>query len=187
MAMPLSRPVPLQSPAAWRYGVPAIVLHWLLALLIAAMVALGWYMTTIDRQPQGPWYFDLHRSVGLLVGGLVSLRLLWRLSHGPAPLPARLPRWQVQLSSITHWLLYACMIVMPITGFIGASYSRSGVRFFGLLLPGWSAPSREVAHLFFNIHSAAAWVLVGLVVLHAAAGLKHLLVDRDAVFQRMWF
>ena len=176
-----------QTPAAWRYGVPAIVVHWLLALLIAGLVALGWYMMTIEKQPQGPWYFDLHRSVGLVVAGLVVLRVLWRLTHGPAPLPASLPRWEVKLSSITHWLLYACMVAMPVTGFIGASYSRSGVKFFGLSMPAWSVPNHDRAELFFSIHSITVWVLVGLVVLHAAGGLKHLLVERDAVFQRMWF
>jgi len=79
------------------------------------------------------------------------------------------------------------MVVMPVTGFIGASYSRSGVKFFGLSMPAWSVPIHDRAELFFSIHSITVWVLVGLVVLHAAGGLKHLLVERDAVFQRMWF
>jgi cytochrome b561 len=185
--MPNTRSVRIPTTAAWRYGMPAIVLHWLLALLIAGMVALGWYMMSIEKQPQGPWYFDLHRSVGLMVAALVVLRVLWRLTHGPAPLPASLPRWQVRLSSTTHWLLYACMIVMPVTGVVGAGYNRSGLQFFGLALPAWSAPDRELSHFFLNIHSFTVWILVGLVVLHAAAGLKHLMVERDAVFQRMWF
>ena len=175
------------TPAVWRYGVPAIVLHWLLAALIVFLAGLGWYMMTIEEEPQGPWYFDLHRSIGLVVAALVILRVLWRVFHKPAPLPPNLPEWQVRLASITQWLLYACMIVMPVTGFLGSMYSRAGVRFFGLPLPAWSAPNRPVSHLFFNIHSSAVWVLVALVALHALGGLKHLLVDRDAVFQRMWF
>jgi cytochrome b561 len=174
------------SPAAWRYGRPAIALHWLLAALITFLVGLGWYMMTIERLPQGPWYFDLHRSIGLLVFGLVVLRILWRLLHRPAPLPASLPRWQVQLSSLTEALLYACMVVLPVTGYLGTSHSKSAVKFFGLALPVWAAPDRTASHLFFQIHSVTVWVLVGLVALHAAGGLKHLLVDRDGVFQRMW-
>lgn len=86
--MPNTRSVRIPTTAAWRYGMPAIVLHWLLALLIAGMVVLGWYMMTIEKQPQGPWYFDLHRSVGLIVAALVVLRVLWRLTHGPAPAAA---------------------------------------------------------------------------------------------------
>jgi cytochrome b561 len=185
--MPNSGTLRVPTTAAWRYGMPAIVLHWVLALLIAGMVALGWYMMTIEKQPQGPWYFDLHRSLGLVVAALVVLRVLWRLSHGPAPLPASLPRWEVQASSLAHWLLYVCMIVMPVTGILGAGYNRSGLQFFGVALPVWAAPDRALSHLFFNVHSFTVWILVALVVLHAAAGFKHLLVERDAVFQRMWF
>ena len=175
-----------RTTAAWRYGTPAIVLHWVLGLLIVFMAALGWYMMTIEKQPQGPWYFDLHRSVGLAVAALVILRVLWRLTHGAAPLPASLPRWQVRAASATHWLLYLCMIVMPVTGILGAAYHRSGLQFFSMSLPTWSDPDRQLSHFFFVIHSFTAWILVALMVVHAAAGLKHLLVDRDAVFQRMW-
>lgn len=177
----------IPTTAVWRYGMPAIVLHWLLAVLIAGMVALGWYMMSIEKQPQGPWYFDLHRSVGLVVAALVVLRVVWRLTHGPAPLPAGLPSWEVHGSSLAHWLLYVCMVVMPVTGILGAAYNTSGLQFFGVALPTWSAPDRELSHLFFEIHSFLVWILVALVVLHAAAGFKHLLVERDAVFQRMWF
>lgn len=185
--MALSRSARNPPPAVWRYGMPAIVLHWVLAVLIAAMVSLGWFMMTVEKQPQGPWYFDLHRSIGLVVAALVLLRVSWRLTHGPAPLPASLPRWEVRASSLTHWLLYVCMVAMPVTGIIGAQYNRSGLQFFGIPLPSWSAPDRALSHLFFEIHSFLVWILVGLVVVHAAAGFKHLLVERDAVFQRIWF
>jgi cytochrome b561 len=74
----------------WRYTAPAIVMHWLLAALIILMLALGWYMMTVEKSPSGPFYFDLHRSIGLVVGALVLLRVLWRLFHSPRPLPASL-------------------------------------------------------------------------------------------------
>jgi cytochrome b561 len=185
--MSIARSAQPLSPAVWRYGMPAIVLHWVLAVLIAFLVVLGWSMMTVERQPEGPFYFDLHRSFGLLAAVLVALRVGWRFTHGPAALPAKLPRWQVQASSATHWLLYVCMVVLPITGFVGSQYSKAGIRFFGLPLPTWTEPVRSVSHLMFTVHSATVWVLVALVIVHAAAGFKHLLVDRDAVFQRMWF
>jgi cytochrome b561 len=174
-------------PTVWHYRRPAIALHWLLAALITGMVGLGWWMMTIEKQPEGPFYFDLHRSFGLLVFALVVLRILWRLAHRPEPLPASLPRWQVGLSALTEGLLYACMVVLPVTGYLGASHSRSAVKLFGLVLPAWTTPDRASSHLFFNIHAFTVWILVGLVALHAIGGLKHLLLDRDGVFQRMWF
>jgi cytochrome b561 len=79
------------------------------------------------------------------------------------------------------------MLLMPVTGILGSLYSRDGLAFFGLPLSGWVTPTRATAKLFFNIHSIAIWVLVALVVLHVLGGLKHLLLDKDRVFQRMWF
>lgn len=177
-----SNPIP-----GWHYAGPAIFLHWTLALLITGMVGLGWYMMSIEHQPGGDWYLALHKSLGLLVFGLVLLRILWRFNHKPAELPAHLPKWQLKFAILTHWLLYGCMILMPLTGFIGALLSKSGVAFFGIAFPAWFAPDHDLAEQFFSIHSALAWVLVVLVVLHALGGLKHALIDKDNVFQRMWF
>jgi cytochrome b561 len=151
------------------------------------MVAVGLYMTSIEDEPGADRYFDLHKSTGIVVFALVLARLAWRLRHRPAALPPTMPKWQVLAAAGVHRLLYACMVLMPLTGFLGASHTRSGVAFFGLQLPRWRAPDRDTAELFFGLHGTIAWILVALVALHTLAGLKHLLVDRDRVFQRMWF
>jgi cytochrome b561 len=176
----------MNNSTPWGYSTQAVVLHWLLAALIAFMAALGWYMMTVEREPAGPPLFDLHKSIGLVVAALVLVRLVWRAGHRPQPLPASVPRWQARLSGLVQWLLYPAMVVVPLTGIIGASYSRAGLRFFGAELPRWATPSRATAHLLFETHSWLVWLLVVLVVLHALGGLKHLLVDRDEVFARMW-
>jgi cytochrome b561 len=180
---------PDRQPAApgWRYAPIAVVLHWLLAFLIAAMVSLGLYMVSIEDDPGADAFFNLHKSLGIVVFALVLVRALWRLKHRPAELPASLPRWEVAASSVVQWLLYACMIVQPVIGFLGASYTKSGVVFFGWHLPAWSQPDKDAADLFYTMHESTAWILVALVAVHALGGLKHLLVDRDRVFQRMWF
>jgi cytochrome b561 len=165
----------------------AVLLHWTLAVLIAGMTALGWYMLSIEDDPGSAWYFNLHKSIGLIVAGLVLLRLVWRLGHRPAPLPSSLPSWQVTASTAIHRLLYAAMIAMPVLGLIGSLLSKKGLVFFGLLLPRVFAANHDLAEIFFDAHSVAAWVLVGLVAVHALAGLKHLVIDKDGVFQRMWF
>ena len=175
------------TPADWRYGAPAIALHWILALLIAFMAGLGWTMMTIEHEPDGPAAIALHKSLGLVVLVLVALRVAWRATHRPAPLPPGLPRWQVRLSRLVEGALYACLVLVPVAGLLGAGFQRSPLAFFGHALPRWAAPNRDDAELLFDVHSALVWVTVVLVAVHTAAGLKHLLVDRDRVFQRMWF
>jgi cytochrome b561 len=177
----------LATKTAWHYSQPAIVLHWAVALLLVAMPAVGWYMMAIEDDPGSVWYFDLHKSFGLVLAALVAVRIMWRLSHRVGALPATLPVWQVRLAHWTQFLLYMLMVLMLVTGYLGASYSKKGVKFFGIDTPHWALPNHALAEQFYGIHSVAIWMLVALVALHVAGGLKHLLINRDAVFQRMWF
>jgi len=169
------------------YAPLAVLLHWTLAVLIIGMVALGWYMMEIEDDPGSIWFFNLHKSIGLVIAGLVLLRLVWRLGHPPETLPASLPPWQAGASRATHWLLYAAMLTMPTFGIIGSLLSKKGIVFFGTALPRVFEASHDLAEAFFEAHSFTAWILVVLVSLHVLAGLKHLLIDKDGVFQRMWF
>ncbi len=170
----------------WRYGIPAVALHWTVAALIFFLLALGWYMMSVEKEPGSRWYFDLHKSVGLTVLALVLLRSLWRATHPPEGLPDSVPRWQVRASRLVQGALYVVMFAMPILGYLGASNQKRPPLFFGLPTPAWTTPNHDLAEQFFEIHSVLAWVLVALIVLHVAAGLKHLLADHDGVFQRMW-
>lgn len=182
-----SATAPSTTASTWRYGTPAIVLHWLLAALIVFMVGLGWTMMAYEHDPGSESLFDLHKSIGFTVFALIVLRILWRSTHRPEGLPDSVPRWQVRASAWLHAGLYLCMIVMPLTGYLGASYQKHGPAFFGLATPRWATPDHDTAELFFSVHSTTTWILIALVALHVIAGLKHLIVDRDRVFQRMWF
>jgi cytochrome b561 len=177
---------PASTAETWRYGPLAIALHWLVAALIVFLVGLGWTMMSVEKEPGSASLFDLHKSIGFTVAALVAVRLAWRATHRPEGLPDSVPRWQARASALLHWALYAAMVAMPITGYLGASHQKRVPLFFGLPTPRWAVPDHDVAERWFDIHSALVWVLVVLVALHVAAGLKHLLVDRDHVFQRMW-
>jgi len=176
-----------ESERSWKYRQPAIWLHWISALLIVGLLGLGWYMMSIEDDPGSGWYFDQHKSFGLLLLMLVLIRLVWRIGHKPEPLPVTVPTWQKKLAGLTQWLLYGCMLAMPILGLMGASHTKRGVALFGMKLPAWTVPDHDVAEEFFTLHSILAFILTALIVLHVLAGLKHLLVDKDGVFHRIWF
>ena len=169
----------------WRYAAPARMLHWLMAVLIPAMLALGWYMMEVEDEPGSEVYFNLHKSLGLLLLLLLAARAAWRLGHRPASLPPSVAQWQARLSRLGHGLLYAGMLLVPSAGLAGALLSKSGVAFFGIALPRWFAPDHALAEQYFELHELGAWTLAALIILHALAGLKHLLLDKDSVFQRM--
>ena len=169
------------------YAPIAVFLHWVLAILFVALIGLGWYMMSIEDEPGSGWYFDLHKSLGIVAAVLVLVRAGWRLSHTPDALPFHVPRWQAAGSRAIHWLLYVAMVAMPLAGMAGALLSKSGVVFFGWTMPRLFAPNHDLAEVFFGAHSLIAWVLVGLISIHILAAVKHLVIDKDGVFQRMWF
>lgn len=181
------RPVAAPAGMPARYTWQAIALHWLLALLIVGMLWLGFSLEDIPRNtPARAFYVNLHKSFGVLVLLLVLLRIVWRATHKPPPLPAGIPGWQAQAATWSHRLLYLCMLLQPLSGYLASSFGKYGVKFFGLPLPEWAWESKAVQSFFGTIHGVVAVALVVLVALHVLAALKHLLVNRDQVFQRMW-
>ena len=168
------------------YDLITRLLHWVIALLLIGLIGIGWYMTSIEDQPNSRWYFNLHKSFGLVAAVLIFFRLLWRLTHKLAPLPPSVPHWQAKASRGIHLMLYCCMLIMPITGFIAASFGKQGIVFFGIKLPLWVNPSHAISKQFFEIHEVTAWILVALITLHILAAMKHLVINKDQIFQRMW-
>jgi len=175
------------APAAWRYSPTARFLHWTLALLIIFTTSIGWRMMLIEHEPGAEQWFELHMSIGLIIATLVAARVFWRLTHRPEPFPADQPAWQVRLASVTHALMYGLMVFLPITGYLGASHTKGGVKWFGLPTPHWATPDHDLAEQFFTVHGILLWTLVALVALHVAGALKHWLIDKDGTFQRMGF
>lgn len=170
-----------------RYTTAAIVFHWIVAILAFTMIGLGVYMTDIPKgTPDRVFYYNLHKSIGVTTALLVIVRLLWRAKNPPPSLPASMPDWEVQASKISHALLYMCLIVMPLSGFSATQFTKYGVNYFGLFkIPPMGSENKVVYDLLQGIHGVTATLLIALVVIHVLAAFKHLLINRDKVFQRM--
>lgn len=173
--------------AADRYSVPAIVLHWLMAALLLAQIAIGLYMVGLPkRTPAVAYYYNLHKSLGLLAFMLVLVRLWWR-RRAPAPrgIGLHLSALQQKAAQVSHRLLYACMVMIPLFGYLASSFGKHPVRFFGYVLPqlGWDSPLLQA--FFRQFHAALAWLLCALIAVHLLAVVRHLLTSGTLVLQRM--
>lgn len=171
---------------AGRYTGTAILLHWVIAIGVLAMFAIAWYMTDIPKGvPERAYWFNLHKSIGTTIGVLVLLRLLWRATHTPPALPASMPGWEAAAARFTHALLYACLLAMPAIGFLASNFTKYGVKYFGVQIGPFFAENVQLRDGLQQVHQLLSYVLLVLVMIHIAAALKHLLIDRDGVFQRM--
>jgi cytochrome b561 len=173
---------------ATRYGRVAVALHWLIGLALLGQIVFGFLLDDIAPRatPARTSVINLHKSFGIVLGLLIAARLAWRLTHRPPAWPASLPDWQRKASLAVHRALYACMVAMPVSGYVGSNFSKHGVRFFGTTLRAWG-PDLPEAYTFFNgVHVATAWLFGLLIAVHVAAALKHGFVDRDGVMARIW-
>lgn len=171
------------------YGLVAIVLHWALAVLFIGELALGLVMVRLQSQR---YAFDLiqwHKSFGFLVLGLVVLRLGWRLANIVPALPPTLSRAEKAAATTAHRLLYAMMLLLPLTGWILVSVSVLEIptfAFYLIIIPHLPLGVSEAGELFWI--DAHAWLAYGaglLVAAHAAAALRHHFSLRDDVLLRM--
>jgi cytochrome b561 len=168
-----------------RYTRSQIVLHWVIALAIIAMLGIGLYMVGLPKGlPFKSSLINFHKSLGMTVFLLVLIRIVVRLVAGRPPLPP-MQAWQRAAASMTQGLLYVAMIGMPLTGYLGSSFNKFGTRFWGVPLPMWGWDDPGLRKIFFTIHEVCAWVLIALIALHVAGALKHQLIDRDGLMSRM--
>jgi cytochrome b561 len=173
--------------SADRWGPVSQLLHWVIVLLLLVVATIGLLLESVPTSPKYFWVFDLHKSIGLTVLALAVLRIVWRLVAGaPASLPGT-PAWQARLASLTHWLLYAMILAVPLSGWLYDSASGlRPLRWFGLFdVPRLSRPDEGLRELGHESHELLFWVLVALVILHVAAAFYHHLFRHDATLQRM--
>jgi len=165
----------------------AIGLHWIIAATILGTFALGVYMHELPLSPTKLRLYSYHKWIGVTIFALVLFRLLWRLGHRPPPPPLSMPAWQRRTAAVTHVLLYALTLAIPVSGWLMSSASGFQVVYLGLLpIPDLLAKDKALADQLKDAHEFLNMFMLALVVLHAAAALKHHLLDCDDVLARIF-
>jgi cytochrome b561 len=192
---------------ATRYTKTAKVLHWLIAIGIFFMFALGWYMSDLPKDAPKQmaydlfdlgiftWqaseeisprtlYFNLHKSIGVTIFALIILRVLWRFTHKPPALLSSYKAIERKLANGAHHLLYLLMVALPVSGVVMALNSKYGIKWFGMdFLSGIdNKPMRE---LFKSVHEIIGIVILLMIIVHIIGALKHKFIDKDETLSRM--
>ncbi|MDD0812026.1 cytochrome b [Curvibacter sp. RS43] len=178
----------VESPA--RYSGVAMLLHWVLGLALVTIFCVGLYMADLPFSPQRLKLYNWHKWAGVSILILSVLRLLWRLSHRPPALPqaveAAMPAWQRAAHHGTHHLLYLLFFAVPLLGWAYSSAAGFPIVLFGQFpLPDFIGADKALSELIKPWHAASAWALAALAALHVAAALKHQIIDRDRLINRM--
>ncbi len=168
------------------YTLVARVLHWVTAILVLLQLPLGIVIANQWGGPLQDLLYGGHKSIGALIIPLIVARLTYRLTHRPPPLPGDIPRVQRLAAQVTHWALYALLIVQPLLGWMGTSAYPAPVPVFGLFdLPPLLAPNRALSEQLLSVHRLVGFTIAALAALHIGAALFHHFVRRDRVLLRM--
>lgn len=168
-----------------RYDLVQIFLHWAISLLLVAAIVDIWIANSLERGELRTTLFFLHRSFGTTIFALTLVRLGWRLTHAVPPPPASVPVWQQQAGAATHWLLYALVLVMPITGYLSSALLGHPVTYFFLFDLPALPEMKPAAKSLGRIHELLQWAVYAIVALHAAAAFRHHFVLGDGLIRRM--
>ncbi|MFZ2586841.1 MAG: cytochrome b [Alphaproteobacteria bacterium] len=162
--------------------------HWTIGLLMIGLLFVG--LTWEDFFPE-PFRFTLlgwHKSLGAIVLGLSVLRALWWLTQTKPALVKTLPARMAPFINLGHNILYAFMMIMPLSGWMMSNAAGYPVSVFGwFTLPTLLEKNDELRHTFGEVHELAGWTLIAIIAFHVAAALYHHVVLKDETLKRMMF
>ena len=164
-------------------------IHWLMALLIIFLLALGIYMADFlpSDAPNKFEIYDLHKSCGVMVLILVFIRIFNRFLHQAPSLPKTLPTIEKIASHVVHVALYVLMFLVPFSGYLMSNSYGFSVHFFTIEMPNLITPNPEIGIYFSKTHKYAAYATIAAIFLHIAGALKHRFFDKpeNDVLNRM--
>jgi len=170
-----------------KYGIVAKTLHWVVALMIIAAWAVGYYASELapDDATNIRELFDLHKSTGMAILMLAAIRLSWR-AYTSAPHLLPMPKIQAIIAQTVHYSLYVFMFVQPISGWLMSSAAGYPPSLYGLFtFPDMIAKNQASVELYKDIHNVSAYILLALFVLHIAGAWYHHLIAKDGTLRRM--
>ena len=171
---------------AHQYTKTAKSLHWLMAILLFGLLALGFYMHDLPLSPEKLQLYSWHKWAGITAFLLVLVRLAWRFTHRPPALPESMPKTMQFAAHAGHLALYALMIAIPLSGWLMSSAKGFQTVYFGLLpIPDLLAKNKELGECLAEVHEALNIALILVVVGHVGAALKHHFIDKDDILSRM--
>ena len=171
---------------ATHYTKTAKSLHWLMAVLLFGLLALGFYMQDLPLSPEKLKLYSWHKWAGVTAFLLVLARLGWRVTHVPPALPATMPKLMQLAAHAGHLALYGLMLAIPPAGWLMSSAKGFQTVWFGVLpIPDLLDKNKEVGDLLQTVHQGLNLLFVATLAAHIGAALKHHFIDKDDILTRM--
>lgn len=176
-----------------RYSLVQRLIHWAVAVIALCVLAVGMTLGLLGFDGVKANFgievtnllYKYHKTFGVILLGLMTLRLALRSTLGRPEHQPPLPRFNRIASEAVHGTLYVALLVQPLLGWAATAAGGYPVEFFQWVLPGFIGKDPELSKTLYNVHYVIGWVILALIAIHAGAALMHWLVLRDGVMRRM--
>jgi len=176
-----------------KYALSQRLLHWIIAAMVIGAMAVGMLLGFLGFSGVKDTFgiditnllYKYHKTFGILILGLMVIRIIVKLAKGKPDYSPPLTKFEHAASNAVHGLLYACLFAMPVLGWLGTGANGFPVEFFNWKLPAILAKDKDLGGLLMQLHEIVGWVLAALIIVHIGAALKHAIVKKDGVLQRM--
>lgn len=177
-----------------RYSLVQRLLHWIIALIVIGTLAGGLTLSIYDGFEGTKEAFGLavtnmiykyHKTFGVIILAAMTVRLIARLIYGKPDYAEPLTRFEHVASTAVHHLLYVLLLVQPTLGWLATGAAGFPVEFFNSKLPPILGKDKALGEMLYEWHGVIGWLIFVLLILHVCGALKHWLINRDSVMQRM--
>ena len=173
-----------------KYSIGMRTIHWLMAVIIISVLAMGLYMTSLSDDHPSKWdYYALHKSFGVLALGLIFIRIILRLVSEVPDTEAGIGKLYDLMSKVVIFILYVLMFCVPASGYMMSMIGGHGVLFFGVpvpnILPEFIMTKGYLGGIAYNVHIYGAYVFIAAISLHLLGTIKHVFIDKINILKRI--
>lgn len=176
-----------------RYSLLQRLIHWAVAIIAVGLLAAGLTLGILGFDGAKEAFgldatnalYKYHKTFGVIMLGLMTLRLVLKLMLGRPDYNPPLPRFNMVASSAVHGLLYVSLLVQPVLGWLATASGGFPVQFFSSKLPGLIGKDKALSETLYGLHGLVGWLIIALIAIHVGAALMHAFIKRDTVMSRM--
>jgi len=176
-----------------KYALSQRLLHWIIALMVLSALSVGFLLGFLGFSGVKDTFgidttnllYKYHKTFGVLILGLMIVRIIVKMAKGKPDYNPPLTKFEHSASNAVHGLLYLCLFAMPVLGWLGTGANGFPVELFNWKLPAILAKDKDLGGLLMELHGTIGWILAALIIIHIGAALKHAIVKKDGVLQRM--
>lgn len=173
--------------ASGDHGTVARLLHWTVAVLVVLQIPVGIAMTSEPLTPYADALYIYHKGAGVILLVLVFIRVAWRLTRPAPPFPDFMPPLEKRIAHATHVAIYVLLVVMVVSGYVRTVGDGFPIELLDAMgIPPLVSDTPTLAHVMLVVHQFAVVLLVALVAVHVSAVLRHRLIEKNPVLERMW-